>query len=363
MNEPSIRVVVLDESATERTAIARALQRASYRVEQSSDPGEALSDIAREPPNVIVVSLPNRKGTDLLRLLRNADASGHAYVVAILDRTFSGRDLPGILADAQDFMHRPVDEDELLARVGAPGRLRRWLNGSGRSAPAETPKPAVASPSPITDLRRLRAWKNMGQLVVDDLAQVVGQNIQPMEGWPSAFGRGLRGATVGMSLPGESAELRIWIVADAVALRWLAGAVFADPETPEAKLQDALRELTNTAAGAVKRAALPDNVVFTTGIPVNATAVPARGEDTRCWVISPGSASEVSIALLAEVRARENVRLPVSDLREGMVLVHDLRNDAGALLAPAGTRLTTSSVERFAAALGPRFLVEVACAA
>lgn len=362
MNEASVRVVVLDESTAERTAIARALQRASFRVEQCSDTNEALSAIAREAPNVIVASVPSRKGADLVRLLRGADASGQAYLVAILDRTFPSRDLPGILgADAQDFVHRPIDEEVLVVRVGAPPRLRRWLHGFGRSAPAEVSKPTESSST--MDIRRLRAWKNMGQIVVDDLAQVIGQNIQPAEGWPSGFGRGLRGATVAMSLPGEASELRIWIVADAVALRWLAGAVFADPETPEAKLQDALRELTNTAAGAVKRAALPDNVVFTTGIPVNATAVPARGDDARCWLISPGSASEASIALLAEVRARENVRLPVSDLREGMVLVSDLRNEAGALLAPAGTRLTTSSVERFAAALGPRFVVEVACAA
>lgn len=362
MNDSQTRVVVLDESATERTAIARALQRASYRVEQVADPSEALLAIAREAPSVIVASVPSRKGADLLRLLRGADASGQAYVVALLDRTFASWDLPSILAaDAQDFIRRPIDDEELLARVGAPVRLRRWLQSATRSQPPPD-GPRVTDGPPAIDIRRLRAWKNMGQLVADDLAQVIGQSVQPVEGWPAAFGRGLRGATVAMSLPGEGTELRIWIVADSVALRWLAGCVFADPETPEGRMQDALRELTNTAAGAVKRAALPDNVVFTTGIPVNATAVPARGEDARCWLISPGG-SEASIALLAEVRARENVRLPVADLREGMVLVHDLRNEAGALLASAGTRLTTSSVERFAAALGPRYLVEVACAA
>lgn len=229
--------------------------------------------------------------------------------------------------------------------------------------PSRVPEPfRVTEPSPVNDLRRLRAWKNMGRIVTDDLAQVVAQPIRAVEGWPKEFGRGLRGATVSMSLPAERVEVRIWIVADAVGFIWLATAIFSAPDTPEAKVQDALRELANTAAGSLKRAALPDNVLFTTGIPVNATAVPARGDDTRCWVISP-EIGEGSIALLAEARARENVRLPVADLREGMVLVHDLRNDVGVLLAPAGTRLTTSSVERFAAALGSRFVVEVACAA
>lgn len=361
MSDPPIRVVVLDESATERSAIVRAL-RASYRVEQTADATEAAAAIAREPPSVIVASVSARKGAELLRLLRGADPTGQAYVVAVVDKTLSSWELQGILAtDAQDFIRRPIDDDELVARVGAPARLRKWFSSGGRSPLSEAPKAMGASPT--ADLRRLRAWKNMGQLVAEDLAQIVGQPIQPVEGWPNAFGRGLRGATVAMSLPGEGTELRIWIVADSVTMQWLARAVFSDPETPDTKLQDALRELANTAAGAVKRAALPDNVVFTTGIPVNATAVPARGEDTRCWVISPVGTSDASIALLAEARARENVRLPVADLREGMVLVNDLRNEAGALLAPAGTRLTTSSVERFTAALGPRFVVEVACAA
>ncbi|MBK7395712.1 MAG: hypothetical protein IPJ34_05250 [Myxococcales bacterium] len=46
-----------------------------------------------------------------------------------------------------------------------------------------------------------------------------------------------------------------------------------------------------------------------------------------------------------------------------MVLARDLKNEAGVLLIPAGTRLTSSTVDRLTKLLGATFLVEVANAA
>jgi hypothetical protein len=46
-----------------------------------------------------------------------------------------------------------------------------------------------------------------------------------------------------------------------------------------------------------------------------------------------------------------------------MVLVHDVRNEGGVLLVPAGSRLTSTSAAKLAQMLGPRFFLEVAPAA
>jgi hypothetical protein len=56
-------------------------------------------------------------------------------------------------------------------------------------------------------------------------------------------------------------------------------------------------------------------------------------------------------------------RVPASSLAEGMVLVHDVRNEGGILLAPAGSRLTSTTAAKLAQMLGPRFTLEVASAA
>jgi hypothetical protein len=52
--------------------------------------------------------------------------------------------------------------------------------------------------------------------------------------------------------------------------------------------------------------------------------------------------------------------VPSSQLAEGMILAHDVRTEAGILLAPSGCRLTGTTAAKLAKMLGPRFFVEVA---
>ena len=69
------------------------------------------------------------------------------------------------------------------------------------------------------------------------------------------------------------------------------------------------------------------------------------------------------LSFTASIISRQNQRVTAHTLREGMVLARDLKNEAGVLLIPAGTRLTSSTVDRLTKLLGATFLVEVANAA
>jgi hypothetical protein len=82
----------------------------------------------------------------------------------------------------------------------------------------------------------------------------------------------------------------------------------------------------------------------------------------RTWTV-PVSGGRHCLAIVGEIRSLANARVPASKLREGMVLTHDLRNESGALVVTAGSRLTSSTAERVAKLLGDRFSVEVASAA
>ncbi len=46
------------------------------------------------------------------------------------------------------------------------------------------------------DMARLDAWRRLGPLVAEDLAQLVGRELEAIEGWPKNFGQRVRGATV-----------------------------------------------------------------------------------------------------------------------------------------------------------------------
>jgi len=202
----------------------------------------------------------------------------------------------------------------------------------------------------------------MGQVISGDFEQLMGHALAVSRGWPKSFGRGVRGATIPMSLATEGLELMVSVLANPGTLKWLGAALLGDPDAGLANLDDVLRELANTAGGAVKRAALPENITFTTGIPFNENAVHLGAPDVQAFSLSlDGGAA--CLAVVGQIRKRENHRVSAAGLREGMVLVHDVRSDSGALLVTAGSRLTSTTAQRLATVLGPSFVLEVARAA
>ena len=155
-------------------------------------------------------------------------------------------------------------------------------------------------------------------------------------------------------------EARVSIVADDAALSWLGNCLLGDSNASQELRVDALRELANTAGGALKRAALPEQAVLTAGLPtledVSAWDVP----DALRWTVSVGE--EAAFCVQGRIARLQQGSVPASGLREGMVVVKDIRGPSGTLLLAAGTRLTLSSAERVRKILGPSFCVEVAMA-
>ena len=345
-------IVLLSEKKTEREALARALE--PFRVEAVQDESTALKVIASQSPRVIVFAVPPKGGPDLARRLRAADASGQAFVIAILDAASSGKEVSHLVAaGVHDFIRRPVIDSDLLERIKAPARLIRWVKS--------LKQPAAFDFSGKLDLTQLRAWANLGATVGEELSQMAGQTLVVSEGWPGQLEGKLSSATLPMSLAGDQLEVRISIVADARALGWIRETLLGDPSADQSAADDALRELTNTASGAFKRSAATENIVLTTGLPVSGGNEQFPG-DCTCWSLSLGGDAGC-LVFTAEIKERENQRVPASKLTEGMVLAHDLRNDGGILLVPAGSRLSGTSAARLAKMLGDSIYLEVAPAA
>jgi hypothetical protein len=207
----------------------------------------------------------------------------------------------------------------------------------------------------------LQAWKALGALTATDFSQVLGQSFRVQSGWPAQFTSELHSATIPMSLAGDQLEVRLSVVVDSTMLEWVKETLLGDPTATTEATDDVLRELANTAGGALKRAALGENVTLTTGIPSSDTAV--RPSDTHaCWTLTLDG-GRACLAVVGEIRTRENQRVAASTLTEGMVLACDVRNEGGMLLVPAGARLTSTTAAKLAGLLGPRFFLEVAPAA
>ena len=129
MANPRFRVLVVDDDANIVLGIRTALEAAGYAVFEAADGLSALGALAESDPHVVVLDLglPHLDGLAVCRTIR---ASGDRTPVLMLTARDSVRDrVDGLDAGADDYLGKPFNLDELLARIRA--LLRRTDDRSG----------------------------------------------------------------------------------------------------------------------------------------------------------------------------------------------------------------------------------------
>jgi DNA-binding NarL/FixJ family response regulator len=112
-------VLIVDDDAGTRDLISTLLRRAGFETRQAADGHEALelADEGRPAAAVVDVNLGNgQSGYEVFRELR--DRFGDLPVVMVSgERTESFDRVAGLLLGAGDYITKPFDPDELIARV------------------------------------------------------------------------------------------------------------------------------------------------------------------------------------------------------------------------------------------------------
>ena len=125
------RILVVDDEAQIRAALARALDARGYEVDTAPDGEEALDRVATGSPDVVVLDLnmPVMGGLEVTRRIR-AWSSVPILVLSVRDEEpdkISALDL-----GADDYLTKPFGVGELLARVRA---LLRRTDAAAEKAP------------------------------------------------------------------------------------------------------------------------------------------------------------------------------------------------------------------------------------
>ena len=113
------RVLVVDDDLRIRTAVARALRLKGFDVTVAADGREALSLVATNPPDVVVldVLMPGVDGIEVCRRLRS---DGDPVPVLMLTARDGITDrVVGLESGADDYLVKPFALDELVARLRA----------------------------------------------------------------------------------------------------------------------------------------------------------------------------------------------------------------------------------------------------
>lgn len=138
-------VLVVDDDRAFSKFLRLVLERAGYETLEATSGEDALR-IARDCSPVVVlldIVLPRLNGYEVCHGLRKMLGDTAAIVFISGARTDPVDVASGLLVGADDYMVKPVDPDELVARVGALARrvqgVRSEDNGT-RTAPKLTPR-------------------------------------------------------------------------------------------------------------------------------------------------------------------------------------------------------------------------------
>ncbi|HEV7662120.1 MAG TPA: response regulator transcription factor [Chloroflexota bacterium] len=114
-----MRILLVEDEQTLAAVLKRGLEEHSYAVDAASDGEEALAYLATEPYDLVIldVMLPDIDGYTVCRQLR-ADHHNMSVLMLTARDTIEDR-VTGLDSGADDYLVKPFDPRELLARVRA----------------------------------------------------------------------------------------------------------------------------------------------------------------------------------------------------------------------------------------------------
>ena len=124
------RVLVVDDEPAVATVLARAIARDGYEVEVAEDGARALVAIANRPPDVVLldVMLPGLTGFDVCQRLKRDLRTRLIPIVLITGAGERENRIRGLECGADDFLAKPVDQQELLVRLRSLVRMKRYTD-------------------------------------------------------------------------------------------------------------------------------------------------------------------------------------------------------------------------------------------
>jgi two-component system response regulator QseB len=120
-----VRILLVEDDELLGAGIRDTLNRSRHAVEWVRSGTEALAALRGESVDLVVLDL-GLPGLDGIEVLRRARGLGNEVPVLVLSaRDTASQRVAGLDAGADDYLVKPFDVDELLARVRALGRRRR----------------------------------------------------------------------------------------------------------------------------------------------------------------------------------------------------------------------------------------------
>lgn len=119
------RVLIVDDSHAQRQLLAVYLRRWGYEILEAASAEEALKLCATEPIDIVISDweMPGMSGIELCRRFRALPRDRYTYFILLTSRAGRSALTAGLEAGADDFAAKPLNAEELRARLRAGVRI------------------------------------------------------------------------------------------------------------------------------------------------------------------------------------------------------------------------------------------------
>ena len=120
-----MRVLIVEDDTVSRLLLQRAVERCGHPCVAVADGAEAWKQYQDGSYDVVLTDwvMPEVDGLELCRRIREQPGASYTYVMLLSVLSDRGHLLMGMQAGADDFLAKPIDPDELHARLASAARV------------------------------------------------------------------------------------------------------------------------------------------------------------------------------------------------------------------------------------------------
>ncbi|MFL9710466.1 PleD family two-component system response regulator [Methylobacillus sp. Pita1] len=113
------KILVVDDSATDRLYLSELLQKAGFEVSTAEDGQDCLDKVSTAMPDLVLmdVVMPRLNGFQATRSLSKNPATAHIPVIVCTGKEQATDRMWALRQGAKDCVIKPVDADELLSKI------------------------------------------------------------------------------------------------------------------------------------------------------------------------------------------------------------------------------------------------------
>jgi two-component system cell cycle response regulator len=122
---PRLSVLVVDDSPFSRKLLEQALSGDSYSLLFAENGNGALQLFKERRPAIVITDwmLPDCSGPELCQRIRADSSDSYTYIILLTSMTEKEDIVKGLSSGADDYLTKPFDRGELLARIGVGRRI------------------------------------------------------------------------------------------------------------------------------------------------------------------------------------------------------------------------------------------------